>query len=201
MNYGYVRVSTTDQNIARQMVSMQLEGISQSHIYIDKQSGKDFERKEYKRLKRNLKKDDCIFVQSIDRFGRNYDEIISEWKEITSIKEANIVVIDMPLLDTRTKNGLVGKLISDLVLQILSFVAETERDKIRQRQAEGIAIARANGVKFGRPAHPLPDGYEAVVADFVRGGVTGVEAAEILNIPTSTFYYKFGNQNNRRDKT
>ena len=170
MNYGYVRVSTTDQNIARQMVSMQLEGISQSHIYIDKQSGKDFERKEYKRLKRNLKKDDCIFVQSIDRFGRNYDEIISEWKEITSIKEANIVVIDMPLLDTRTKNGLVGKLISDLVLQILSFVAETERDKIRQRQAEGIAIARANGVKFGRPAKPLPEGYEVVVEEFVRGG-------------------------------
>lgn len=170
MNYGYVRVSTTDQNIARQMVSMQLEGISQSHIYIDKQSGKDFERKGYKRLKQKLKKDDCIFVQSIDRFGRNYDEIISEWKEITSNKEANIVVLDMPLLDTRTKNGLVGKLISDLVLQILSFVAETERDKIRQRQAEGIAIARANGVKFGRPAKPLPEGYEAVVQEFVRGG-------------------------------
>ena len=168
--YGYIRVSSKDQNEDRQIIALRECNLPPHEIVIDKQSGKDFERKEYKRLKRNLKKDDCIFVQSIDRFGRNYDEIISEWKEITSIKEANIVVIDMPLLDTRTKNGLVGKLISDLVLQILSFVAETERDKIRQRQAEGIAIARANGVKFGRPAHPLPDGYEAVVADFVRGG-------------------------------
>ena len=170
MNYGYVRVSSTDQNIVRQMVALQLEGITKENIFIDKQSGKDFNRDGYKALKRRLKNGDCVFVQSIDRFGRNYDEIISEWKDITSRIGADIVVLDMPLLDTRSKNDLIGKLISDIVLQLLSFVAETERDKIRQRQAEGIAIARANGVKFGRPAKPLPEGYEAVVADFVRGG-------------------------------
>ena len=117
-----------------------------------------------------------------------------QWRIITKEIGADICVIDMPLLDTRAKNGLVGKLISDLVLQILSFVAETEREKIRQRQAEGIAIARANGVKFGRPAKPLPEGYEAVVEEFVRGGGTGIEAAKKLNIPTSTFYYKFGKE-------
>ena len=194
MNYGYVRVSTTDQNIARQMVALQLEGISSSHIFIDKQSGKDFERSGYKSMKRKLKSGDCVFVQSIDRFGRNYDEIIREWKEITSVKEADIVVLDMPLLDTRSKNDLIGKLISDIVLQLLSFVAETERDKIRQRQAEGIAIARANGVKFGRPAKPLPEGYEGIVEKFRGGVVTGVEAARILKMPVSTFYYKFGKE-------
>ena len=197
MNYGYVRVSSTDQNIVRQMVALQLEGITKENIFIDKQSGKDFDRDGYKALKRRLKNSDCIFVQSIDRFGRNYDEIISEWKDITSRIGADIVVLDMPLLDTRSKNDLIGKLISDIVLQLLSFVAETERDKIRQRQAEGIAIARANGVKFGRPAKPLPEGYEAVVADFVRGGVTGKEAARMLKMPVSTFYYKFG----KGDKT
>lgn len=170
MDYGYVRVSSTDQNIVRQMVALQLEGITKENIFIDKQSGKDFDRDGYKALKRRLKNGDCIFVQSIDRFGRNYNEIISEWKDITSRIGADIVVLDMPLLDTRSKNDLIGKLISDIVLQLLSFVAETERTKIRQRQAEGIAIAKAKGKKFGRPTHPLPDGYEAVVADFVRGG-------------------------------
>ena len=170
MDYGYVRVSSTDQNIVRQMVALQLEGITKENIFIDKQSGKDFDRDGYKALKRRLKNGDCIFIQSIDRFGRNYDEIISEWKDITSRIGADIVVLDMPLLDTRSKNDLIGKLISDIVLQLLSFVAETERTKIRQRQAEGIAIAKAKGKKFGRPTHPLPDGYETVVADFVRGG-------------------------------
>lgn len=194
MNYGYVRVSSTDQNIVRQMVALQLEGITKENIFIDKQSGKDFDRDGYKALKRRLKNGDCIFVQSIDRFGRNYDEINSEWKDITSRIGADIVVLDMPLLDTRSKNDLIGKLISDIVLQLLSFVAETERTKIRQRQAEGIAIAKAKGKKFGRPTHPLPDGYEAVVADFVRGGVTGVEAARMLKMPVSTFYYKFGKE-------
>lgn len=194
MDYGYVRVSSTDQNIVRQMVALQLEGITKENIFIDKQSGKDFDRDGYKVLKRRLKNGDCIFVQSIDRFGRNYDEIISEWKDITSRIGADIVVLDMPLLDTRSKNDLIGKLISDIVLQLLSFVAETERTKIRQRQAEGIAIAKAKGKKFGRPTHPLPDGYEAVVADFVRGGVTGVEAARMLKMPVSTFYYKFGKE-------
>lgn len=194
MDYGYVRVSSTDQNIVRQMVALQLEGITKENIFIDKQSGKDFDRDGYKALKRRLKNGDCIFVQSIDRFGRNYDEIISEWKDITSRIGADIVVLDMPLLDTRSKNDLIGKLISDIVLQLLSFVAETERTKIRQRQAEGIAIAKAKGKKFGRPTHPLPDGYEAVVADFVRGGVTGVEAARMLKMPVSTFYYKFGKE-------
>lgn len=194
MDYGYVRVSSTDQNIVRQMVALQLEGITKENIFIDKQSGKDFDRDGYKALKRRLKNGDCIFVQSIDRFGRNYDEIISEWKDITSRIGADIVVLDMPLLNTRSKNDLIGKLISDIVLQLLSFVAETERTKIRQRQAEGIAIAKAKGKKFGRPTHPLPDGYEAVVADFVRGGVTGVEAARMLKMPVSTFYYKFGKE-------
>ena len=194
MIYGYVRVSSTDQNIMRQMAAMQLQGISSSQIYVDKQSGKDFNRDGYKTLKQKLKKGDCIFVQSIDRFGRNYDEIIREWKDITSGIEADIVVLDMPLLDTRSQNDLVGKLISDLVLQVLSFVAETERTKIRQRQAEGIAIAKANGTKFGRPAKALPEGYESVVAEFVRGGVTGKEAAKMLKMPVSTFYYKFGKE-------
>ena len=149
MNYGYVRVSSTTQNVARQMEEMYKLGLSNKQIYIDKQSGKDFERKNYQKLKRKLKKDDLLIIKSIDRLGRNYDIIINEWADITKIIEADIKVIDFPLLDTRIEGkNLIGKFISDIVLQVLSFVAQNERENIRQRQAEGIRIAKEKGIQW-----------------------------------------------------
>ena len=150
--YGYVRVSSRDQNEARQLTAMREFGVSAKNIYVDKQSGKDFEREQYKRLVRRLREDDVLVLKSIDRLGRNYDEILEQWRIITKEKKAAIVVIDMPLLDTRKSRDLTGTLIADIVLQLLSYVAQTEREYIKQRQAEGIAEAKARGVKLGRTA-------------------------------------------------
>ncbi|MCD8216134.1 MAG: recombinase family protein, partial [Clostridiales bacterium] len=159
MTYGYVRVSTKEQNEDRQLIAMQEYGVPEKNIYIDKQSGKDFNRRQYKRVFKRLKENDLLIIKSIDRLGRNYDEIIEQWRQITKVKRADILVIDMPLLDTRREKNLLGTFISDIVLQVLSFVAENERDNIKQRQAEGIAAAKAKGVKFGRPQRPVPDNF------------------------------------------
>ena len=160
MKYGYVRVSTISQNIDRQMEEMYKHDLDKNHIYIDKQSGKDFERPQFKKMKRKLKKGDLLIIKSIDRLGRNYEMIIEEWKSITKDIECDIYVIDFPLLDTRNDNvNLVGKFISDIVLQVLSFVAQNERENIKQRQAEGIRIAKEKGVHLGRPRYKLPDNF------------------------------------------
>ena len=164
-------------------------GIDKRHIYVDYESGKDFNRISYQKLIHKLKKDDLIYIKSIDRLGRNYDMIIEEWTRITKIISADIVVIDMPLLDTRVKeNNLIGKFISDIVLQVLSFVAQSERENIRQRQAEGIRIAKAKGVIFGRPKYILPSNFEEVVLRYLRKELTYLEAIEVLNLKRSTFF-------------
>lgn len=168
MKYGYVRVSAVDQNIARQLKA--LKEIPKKNIYTDKQSGKDFDRPKYKSLVEKLKKGDTLFIQSIDRLGRNYDEIIKQWQYLTKEKEIDIVVIDMPLLDTRKGKDLMGTFLSDIVLQILSFVAENERRNIKQRQAEGIALAKEKGVKFGRSEKTLPDGFNDMCELWQQGG-------------------------------
>lgn len=188
MNYGYVRVSSTTQNVARQMEEMYKLGLSNKQIYIDKQSGKDFERNNYQKLKRKLKKDDLLIIKSIDRLGRNYEMIINEWSEITKIIEADIKVIDFPLLDTRTdEKNLIGKFISDIVLQVLSFVAQNERENIRQRQAEGIRIAKEKGIHMGRPKYKLPDNFEEITKLYLNKSITNIQAYTILNMARSTF--------------
>ena len=161
--YGYIRVSSQDQNEARQVVALEELGISKNKIYMDKSSGKDFNRKSYQRLLKRLNEDTVLFVKSIDRLGRNYEEIIEQWRIITKVKKADIVVLDMPLLDTRREKNLMGTFIADIVLQILSYVAQTERENIKQRQAEGIAAAKARGVKFGRPKRAVPDNFYEIV--------------------------------------
>lgn len=161
--YGYVRVSTQEQNEDRQILAMQEQAIPTENLFVDKQSGKDFDRLNYKKLVKRLKQGDLLYVKSIDRLGRNYEEIQNQWRILTKEKGVDIVVIDMPILDTRQYKDLLGTFISDLVLQVLSFVAENERETIRKRQAEGIAVARAKGVKFGRPEKPLPDNFGELV--------------------------------------
>lgn len=158
--YGYIRVSSADQNEDRQLVALRSCKVPECNLFVDKQSGKDFERPEYRRMLRRLKRDDLLYVKSIDRLGRNYGEILEQWRLLTKEKGVDIVVLDMPLLDTRSGKDLMGTFIADLVLQILSFVAQNERENIRQRQAEGIAAAKARGVPFGRPALPLPENFE-----------------------------------------
>ena len=187
MEYGYIRVSTREQNEQRQLIAMQEFGISENRIYMDKQSGKDFERKNYKKMVRKLKKDDTLVVKSIDRLGRNYEEILEQWRIITKEKQAAIVVLDMPLLDTRQNRDLTGTLIADIVLQLLSYVAQTEREFIRQRQAEGIAAAKRNGVKFGRKPMERPDGLESLKAQWLRGELSARAAAKQLGVTHSTF--------------
>lgn len=177
MEYGYVRVSTREQNEQRQMIAMKEYGVEEARIYTDKQSGKDFARKNYKRLLRRLKSGDTLVIKSIDRLGRNYEEILEQWRCITKEKQAAIVVLDMPLLDTRQTRDLTGTLIADLVLQLLSYVAQTERESIRQRQAEGIAAAKNRGVKFGRPERPLPDNFNQVHQDWRNKKMTLQQAA------------------------
>ena len=152
--YGYIRVSSRDQNEDRQLIAMREAGVETKNIYLDKQSGKDFNRPQYQRMLRRMRKDDLLYIKSIDRLGRNYQEILCQWRELTEGKRVDLVVLDMPLLDTRRGKDLMGTFLSDIVLQVLSFVAENERSNIRQRQAEGIAAARARGVKFGRPYNP-----------------------------------------------
>ena len=160
--YGYIRVSTREQNEDRQVIALRGVGIPEKNVYMDKQSGKDFNRPQYKKLLRKLKKDDLLYIKSIDRLGRNYAEILEQWRILTKDKGIDIVVLDMPLLDTRRGKDLMGTFLSDIVLQVLSFVAENERTNIRQRQAEGIAAAKAKGVKFGRPPLPLPGNFYEV---------------------------------------
>ena len=185
--YGYVRVSTREQNEDRQMIAMEKMHVPKENIYIDKQSGKDFERPMYRRMMRKLKPNDLIFIKSIDRLGRNYEEIIEQWRIITKVKGADIYVIDMPILDTRQGKDLMGTFLSDIVLQLLSFVAENERSTIRQRQAEGIAAARARGVRFGRLPKERPDGFERLRHQWEHGEISARQAAKCLNISHSTF--------------
>lgn len=188
--YGYVRVSTREQNEDRQRIALLGAGIPESAIYLDKQSGKDFDRPQYRKLLRRLKRDDVLYIKSIDRLGRNYTEILEQWRVITKDKGVDIVVLDMPLLDTRRGKDLVGTFLSDIVLQILSFVAENERDNIRQRQAEGIAAAKARGVRFGRPPLPLPENFHAVHRAWRGKEITLGEAAQLCQMPKDTFYAK-----------
>ena len=188
--YGYVRVSTKEQNEDRQVLAMREFGVESGNIMMDKQSGKDFQRPQYKRLLRKLKKDDLLYVKSIDRLGRNYGEILEQWRVLTKEKGVDIVVLDMPLLDTRRGKDLMGTFLSDIVLQVLSFVAENERANIRTRQAEGIAAAKARGVRFGRPPKPLPENYPSVYQRWRAGAVTGTAAARECGMPLSTFLYR-----------
>lgn len=188
--YGYIRVSSRDQNEDRQLIALKEVGTPEKHIYIDKQSGKDFNRPQYKKLLRKIKKDDLLYIKSIDRLGRNYEEILQQWRILTKEKGIDIVVLDMPLLDTRRGKDLMGTFLSDIVLQVLSFVAENERTNIRQRQAEGIAAAKANGVKFGRPPLPLPDNFYAVHKAWRAKKLTLKQAAAACNMPVGTFYGK-----------
>ena len=189
MKYGYVRVSSITQNIDRQIKEMTKLGLPMKNIYIDKQSGKDFDRPYYQRLKKRLKKGDLLIIKSIDRLGRNYKMIIEEWSDLTKRIECDILVIDMPVLDTRCEGkNLVGKFISDIVLQILSFVAENERESIRQRQAEGIRIAKEKGVHLGRPKYILPDNFESVINSYLSGNISYHIAMEILNMSRGTFF-------------
>ena len=185
--YGYARVSTKEQNEDRQMIALQQFGVLPDRIYLDKQSGKDFNRPQYQRLLRKLKKDDVFVVKSIDRLGRNYDEIIEQWRIITKEKKAAIVVLDMPLLDTRQGRDLTGTLIADIVLQLLSYVAQTEREYIRARQAEGIAAAKARGVRFGPKPMEKPNGYDQCVVLWKKQEISAREAARRLGITHKTF--------------
>lgn len=188
--YAYARVSARDQNLGRQIAAFTEFGIDKNRIFSDKKSGKDFERKEYKKLVKKLKHGDLLVVKSIDRLGRNYDRIIAEWSFITNTIGADILVLDMPLLDTRTKaDTLVGKFISDIVLQVLSFVAQNERENIKQRQADGIRVAKQNGVKFGRPKRQYTDEFLTVAKDYICKRISSEEAIKILNIKRENFYY------------
>ena len=186
MEYGYVRVSTREQNEQRQVVALKEYGIAEKRIYMDKQSGKDFERPNYKRLIRKIKNGDTLVIKSIDRLGRNYDEILEQWRIITKEKQAAIVVLDMPLLDTKQNRDLTGTLIADIVLQLLSYVAQTEREFIRQRQAEGIAAAKARGVKFGRQAMERPLEYETIKVKWQHKELSARAAAKQLGITHGT---------------
>jgi len=185
--YGYVRVSSKDQNEARQIIAMREFGVAEKCIFLDKQSGKDFNRPQYRKLIRKLKKGDALVIKSIDRLGRNYDEIIEQWRLITKEKEADIIVLDMPLLDTRQGRDLTGTLIADIVLQLLSYVAQTEREFIRRRQAEGIAAAKANGVKFGAQPMARPTDYPEKLARWQRGEISAREAARQIGVTHKTF--------------
>jgi DNA invertase Pin-like site-specific DNA recombinase len=186
--YGYIRVSTADQCEDRQIISMQDKGIPLDNIYIDKQSGKDFERSAYKLLMKKLRTGDLLYIKSIDRLGRNYDEIQNQWRFLTREKSIDIVVIDIPLLDTRINKDLIGTLIADLVLQILSYVAHSEHDTIRQRQAEGIRAARARGVHLGRPVKKPSENFIDVVKMWERGKLPFLMALEQTGLTESTFY-------------
>lgn len=189
-NYGYIRVSSYDQNEDRQVIVMQKMQIPSKNLYTDKQSGKNFDRPQYKKLLRKLKADDVLYIKSIDRLGRNYSEILEQWRYLTKIKKIDIVVLDMPLLDTRIGKDLMGTFLSDIVLQVLSFAAENERNNIRQRQAEGIAAAKAKGIRFGRPPKPLPPNFYAVYQKWKAGKITGITAAKECNMPLTSFRYR-----------
>ena len=185
--YGYIRVSTREQNEGRQAIAMQELSIPEENVFLDKQSGKDFRRPQYQRLVKKLKPDDLLYIKSIDRLGRNYGEILEQWRMLTKEKRIDIVVLDMPLLDTRRGKDLMGTFLSDIVLQVLSFVAENERTNIRQRQAEGIAAAKARGIRFGRPPRPLPENFHENYQRWKSGEITGTAAAKACGMPLTTF--------------
>lgn len=186
--FGYARVSSADQNLDRQLDALGRFPVQRDLIYTDKASGKDFRRPQYQRLCRRLREGDVLVIKSIDRLGRNYREVLDEWRRITVDRRVAIVVLDMPLLDTRVQaGGITGTFIADLVLQILSYVAQVERENIKQRQAEGIASARLRGVRFGRPVLERPENYRPVVQSFKGGEVTRREAASLLGVSSSTF--------------
>ena len=188
MVYGYVRVSSTDQNEDRQLIAMQEKLVPKGNLFIDKQSGKDFERPQYRKMIKLLQAGDLLYVFSIDRLGRNYEEIQRQWRMLTKEKGVDICVIDMPLLDTRNGKDLMGTFIADLVLQILSFVAESERNNIKKRQAEGIAATRARGVHLGRPVKEAPECFDKIVRDWEQGRITTKEALKLCDMSEGTFY-------------
>ena len=186
--YGYARVSSADQNEARQIVALRNAGIDDDRIFIDHKSGKDFNRPAWRRVRRTLREGDTLVVQSLDRLGRNYADMLNEWRYLVHKRKANIRVLDMPILDTSNKiNGLIGEVVAEIVLQLLSFIAENERRNIRERQRQGIAAARARGVRFGRPARKLPPQFAECVARFRNGEITLKTAAALCDIPESTF--------------
>ena len=204
--YGYIRVSSTDQNESRQRIALEQQGISSGHIFMDKMSGKDFQRPRYQAMLKRIRPGDLLCITSIDRLGRNYEEILEQWRIITREKRVDILVLDMPLLDTRRDKNLLGTFIADLVLQVLSFVAQNERENIRTRQAQGIAAAKQRGVRFGREAKPLPDNFLENCALWLSGHISGLEAARRCleaarrcRMPSSTFYRKAGSL--REDST
>lgn len=188
--YGYVRVSSTDQNEDRQMIAMSDNNMPKINVYIDKQSGKDFERPQYKKLVKKLKEGDLLYILSIDRLCRNYEDIQKEWRILTKDIGVDICVIDMPLLDTRNGKDLMGTFIADLVLQILSFVAQNERENIKKRQSEGIAAAKAKGVKFGRPESPVPVNFGKLIKQWEKKQISIAELLSICNMSEATFYRK-----------
>lgn len=196
MTYGYVRVSSRDQNDDRQIIAMNEFGVEEKFIYLDKQSGKDFERPQYQKLMRRLKNGDTLVIKSIDRLGRNYDEILVQWCTITKQKKAAIVVLDMPLLDTRQNRDLTGTLIADIVLQLLSYVAQTEREFIKQRQKEGIAAAKARGIRFGRIPMERPPEYNTLRMMWLQGDISAREAGRQLHITHKTFLRWVHSENN-----
>ena len=196
--YGYVRVSTREQNEERQRIALLEMGVPKERIYVDKLSGKDFERPEYKKLVRRLDDQSVLYVKSIDRLGRNYVDLNEQWRRITKEKGADIVVIDMPILDTRREKNLMGTFISDVVLALLSYVAESERHNIKQRQEEGIRAAKQRGVRFGRPQKPLPENFKEACRRWDSGELVGRQAAMLCDMPLSTFYKR---ANQFRDKT
>ena len=188
--YGYVRVSSIDQNEDRQLLEMEKRAVPEKNVYIEKQSGKDFERPNYKKLVKKLKAGDLLYILSIDRLGRNYKDIQDQWRILTKEIGIDICVIDMPLLDTRNGKDLMGTFIADLVLQILSFVAESERENIRKRQAQGIAAAKARGVRFGRPESPVPYNFADIIKSWEKGTFSTADVLQKCNISESTFYRK-----------
>ena len=188
--YGYIRVSSTDQNEDRQVMAMEKHAIEKNNIYMDKQSGKDFHRPQYRAMLRRLRPGDLVCIASIDRLGRNYEEIQRQWRLLTKEMNVDILVLNMPLLDTRQNKDLLGTFIADLVLQILSFAAQNERENIRQRQAEGIAAARKKGVRFGRPPMPLPKEFPMALRLWTKGKITLAHAARMCNMAESSFRYR-----------
>ena len=186
--YGYVRVSSKDQNEGRQIIAMEEVNVPEENIYVDKQSGKDFNRPKDKALVRKLREDDLLYIKSIDRLGRNYDEILDQWRVLTKVKKVDIAVIDMPLLDTRKGKDLMGTFIADLVLQLLSFISESERKNIKERQREGIEAAKIRGVKFGRPRKPLPENFDQLYNLWKTKEISAAEIARQCDITPATFY-------------
>lgn len=190
--YGYIRVSTKEQNEERQVIALRENGVTDNHIFMDKQSGKDFDRPQYQIMIQKMKRGDLLYIKSIDRLGRNYEEILIQWRTLTKDRGIDIAVLNMPLLDTRRGKDLIGTFLSDVVLQVLSFVAENERNNIRQRQAEGIAAAKARGVKFGRPRKRLPENFYNMYKKWKCGEISGLAAARECGMPLSTFRYRAG---------